>query len=104
MKALIEPLIYKIISVKFADVILSFSSWKKKKKNRKRNKEERQASLGPITDLDLVSKYENALSKTGTTLNTIKEFKEKKIYDASQFLLYSAFIKYWTHNKVYIVS
>lgn len=32
----------------------------KKKKNRKRNKEERQASLGPIADLDLVSKDENA--------------------------------------------
>lgn len=57
-ESLIEPLIYEIISVKFAGVILSFSSWEKK--NRKRNKEERQASLRPITDLDLVSKDENA--------------------------------------------
>lgn len=41
-ESLIEPLIYEIISVKFAGVILSFSSWEKKT-GKEIKKKDRQA-------------------------------------------------------------
>ena len=46
----------KKISKAEIDLIVLIKSATTTTDRRKRNKEERQASLGPITDLDLVSK------------------------------------------------